>query len=496
LAARAARALRIFLWERNVVDLSSLAQASSLSETVDDERVTFPSYDRSRLVPAVVHLGVGGFHRAHQAVYFDQLAATGCSDWGVVGVGIRHPELGEVLEAQDHLFLVVERQGDRSTARIIGSMVDFLLLADDPSAVSQRMSDPRTRLVTMTITADGYRIDDEILERRESVFEPVVDALDARRRARRRPFTVLSCDNLPDSGAAAKRATMAIAARRSSKLAAWIDEHVCFPSSMVDRITPSTSDEVRERVNDEFDVEDAWPVVTEAFTQWVIEDCFSDGRPPLDLVGARFVDDVAPYKLVKSRLLNGTHSALGYLGYLAGHRRSDEAMADPHIARFIETLMRDEVAPLLPSDVAGMELEGYQHDLLERFANTEIADQLDRLCGRGSTKMVDYVLPSLHEARAQQRPHCLLTLVVAAWCRYLRGTDLAGVPIAIKDARLDQLQPLAQRMKDEPAGLLRREDIFGDLGRDEEFCAEIVQLVALLDDCGVHAAIAHCLGDA
>jgi mannitol-1-phosphate/altronate dehydrogenase len=265
---------------------------------------------------------------------------------------------------------------------------------------------------------------------------------------------------------------------------------------MVDRITPATSDEVRDRVTDEFDVEDGWPVVTEAFTQWVIEDCFSDGRPPLDRVGARFVDDVAPYKLVKSRLLNGTHSALGYLGYLAGHRRSDEAMADPQIARFIATLMHDEVAPLLPADVDGMELETYQRDLLERFGNTEIGDQLDRLCGRGSTKMVDYVLPSLHEARAQGRSHCLLSLVLAAWCRYLQATDLDGQPIEIKDARLDELQPLAVEVRNDPQALLQVEDIFGDLGRDPQFCADISRLVTLLDERGVHAAIASCLGDA
>jgi mannitol 2-dehydrogenase len=478
-----------------MVDLSSLAHATPVSEGVEDERVSFPNYDRGSLVPAVVHLGVGGFHRAHQAVYFDQLAATGCTDWGVVGVGISRPELGEVLEAQDHLFLVVERQGDRSRARIVGSMVDYLLLADDPEAVTGRMIDPQTRLVTMTITADGYRVDDEILARGNSVFVPVVDALDARRRAGAAPFTVLSCDNLPDSGAAAKRAALAIAARRSPELAAWIDEHVCFPSSMVDRITPATSDEVREQVTDEFDVEDGWPVVTEEFSQWVIEDCFSDGRPPLDQVGARFVDDVAPYKLIKSRLLNGTHSALGYLGYLAGHRRTDEAMADPQVARFVAALMRDEVAPLLPPDVDGMELTGYQHDLLERFGNTEIGDQLDRLCGRGSTKMVDYVLPSLHEARAAGRPHCLLSLVVAAWCRYLQGTDLGGRPIEIKDARLAELQPLAQRAAEDAGPLLQVEDVFGDLGRDDEFCAQISQLITVLDARGVHAAIAHCLGD-
>ncbi|MFN2561441.1 MAG: mannitol dehydrogenase family protein [Jatrophihabitans sp.] len=476
-----------------MVGLSSLAHAPTVGPTEDAEHVSFPSYDRDSLVPAVVHLGVGGFHRAHQAVYFDHLAASGCSEWGVVGVGISRPELGEVLEAQDHLFLVVERQGDRSRARVVGSMVDYLLLADDPAAVTERMADPQTRLVTMTITADGYRVDDE-MQQGDSVFVPVVEALDNRRQAGVAPFTVLSCDNLPDSGAAARRAVLAVAARRSPELVEWIDANVCFPSSMVDRITPSTSDEVRDQVQDEFNIDDGWPVVTEEFSQWVIEDCFSNDRPQLDRVGARFVDDVAPYKLIKSRLLNGTHCALGYLGYLAGYRRTDEAMADPQIDRFITALMRDEVAPLLPGDVAGMELDGYQRDLLERFGNTEIGDQLARLCGRGSTKMVDYVLPSVHEA--QDRPHRLLTLVVAAWCRYLQGTDLQGEPIEVKDARRDELQPLARTAGEDARPFLEVEGIFGDLARGEQFCAEINRLVRLLDERGVQAAIATCFEDA
>jgi mannitol 2-dehydrogenase len=451
--------------------------------------LAFPTYDRSALTPAVVHFGVGGFHRAHQAAYLDELAESGVTDWGVIGVGIQRPELGEVLSAQDNLFIVVQRGTEDSTARVIGSMVEYLLLAEDPAAVRARLVDPRIRLVTMTITGDGYAVDDGPEQRRDSLFAVLVDALDARRRAGVAPFTVLSCDNLPDSGAAARRAVLGVARRFGSGLAEWIERHVTFPSSMVDRITPSTAPADRDEIADEFQVVDRWPVVTEPFRQWVIEDSFCNDRPPLDRVGVRFVADVAPYKLVKSRLLNGTHSALGYLGSLAGYRRTDEAMGDPVLAAFVEHLMCDEIAPLLPADVPDMELAEYPARLLDRFRNPAIGDDLSRLCGRGSTKMPGYLLPTLHEARRDGRPRQLLTLAVAAWLRYLRGTDLAGCPVEVKDARADELRALAAAGGGDPRPLLALADIFGDLAGDEDFAAEVELLMKTLDARGVQDTV-------
>jgi mannitol-1-phosphate/altronate dehydrogenase len=342
----------------------------------------------------------------------------------------------------------------------------------------------------MTITGEGYAVDTGGSER-GSVFGPLVGALDARRRAGLPPFTVLSCDNLPDSGAAARRATTAVARRRSAELAEWIESNVCFPASMVDRITPHTSSEDREEISAEFAVRDQWPVVTEPFAQWIIEDRFSDGRPPLDTVGARFVSDVAPYKLIKTRLLNGTHSALGYVGYLAGHRTTAEAMADPRIARFVDHLMADEVAPGLPGNIPGMELHAYRGVLVDRFASPAIADPLSRLCRRGSTKMRDYVLPSLQDAAAEGRPRPLLTLTVAAWRRYLTGIDLAGEPIDVEDPRVDELRPLA---RDAAAALLAVSDLFGELGQDAGFVDEVERLGGVLEARGVSGAIDEILG--
>lgn len=473
------------------LDNAVLTPLPLCEDTLDQhpETVLVPTYDRSALAPAVVHVGVGGFHRAHQAVYFDELARCGITDWGVVGIGMHRPEMGEVLGSQDNLFTVVERGAEESSARVVGAMVDYLLFSEQRDAVRNRLSDPRTRLVTLTITGDGYTVPDSAEAAEDSIFPLLVDALDARRKAGVAPFTVLSCDNVPDSGEVAKHALLGCVGSENSELASWIEAEVAFPGGMVDRITPSTSPEDRDRIEQEFHVADRWPVVTESFAHWVIEDRFCNGRPPLDKVGARFVDDVAPYKLIKSRLLNGSHCALGYLGSLAGYECSDEAMTDPAIAAFLERLMRDEVAPLLPADVPGMELDQYCSSLLGRFANAAISDQLYRLAGRGSTKMPDYVLPTLFEARAKQSPSALLTLVVAAWLRYLRGVDLTGKRLDFKDARADELRALADRGDGDPRPLLALSDIFGSLAGDEEFAAEVQRLMSMIDDQGIQRTI-------
>ncbi|MEG8275318.1 mannitol dehydrogenase family protein [Streptomyces sp. AHA2] len=450
----------------------------SLLDAAHASGVTTPGYDRARLEPAVVHFGVGGFHRAHQEVYFDQLAELGFTRWGVVGVGMKRPEMGRVLDAQDNLFTVVERGGEESAAKVIGSMVEYLLLAEDRETVLTRLADPRIRLVTLTITADGYVLPDEPGQAGDTAFGLIVDALELRRRGRLAPFTVLSCDNLPDSAAATREAVLALAGRREAALAEWIAERVSFPGSMVDRITPSTTTGVRDEVEEDFRVGDRWPVITEPFTQWVIEDDFCNDRPPLDRTGALFVEDVAPYKLIKSRLLNGVHCALGYVGHLAGHRSTDEAMHDPSVAGFVERLMREEIVPLLPPDVRGMDLDAYCDSLLERLRNPGIGDPLARLCRRGSTKMPDYLLPSLHAAHAQDRPRALLAFAVAAWMRYLRGQDLDGAPIDVQDARAGELRDAALRGGDDPGPLLALTDVFGDLAGDAESVAVIRRSLA------------------
>jgi mannitol 2-dehydrogenase len=469
--------------------------------------VRVPTYDRSALTPSVVHMSVGGFSRAHQLVYFDDLAERGNTDWGVVGVGLHSPQMRDALAPQDNLFTVIERDAEGETARVIASMVDYVLAPEDPERVLALLADERTRLVTMTVTGTAYRIDphsgefepdDEAradLERPtepRSVFGYLVEALNRRRRAGLAPFTVLSCDNMPSNGEAARAAVVGYARLRDEVLARWIADNVAFPSSMVDRITPHTSPEERDTIADTFGVDDRWPVITEPFMQWIVQDAFCNGRPPLHDVGVRYVPDVGRYELMKTRLLNASHCAMGFLGQVAGHETTDQAVGDPVFSDYLHRLMGVEVIPLLPRP-DGIDLDDYARTLLRRFANPAIADRLQRVSRRGSSKMPNYLLPSLREAIAEQRPHELLTLAVAGWLRYLRGTDEAGRPIEIEDERREELSELARTSGGDPRPLLADRSLFGDLADDEDFAARVEAALHALDAAGVRTTMAACV---
>ena len=469
-------------------------------------RLVLPSYDRSALVPSVVHLSVGGFSRAHQLTYFDEIAQRGLSnEWGVVGVGLRSRSMKEALAPQDHLYTVVERSPDGERARVVGVMVDYHFAPDDPARVLDVLADPRTRMVTLTITDAAYRLDprtgefdadDEDVrwdlrhpDRPRTVFGFLVEALDRRRRAGLTPFTVVSCDNLHRNGRATRAAVSAFAAMRNPALARWITERVSFPSSMVDRITPHTSPQEREAVARRYGLDDRWPVITEPFSQWVIEDDFASGRPPLDEVGVRFVQDVGAYELMKTRLLNAGHCALGHLGSVAGYTSIDQLMVDDVFVDYVTRLMDDEVTPLLPQP-EGIDLAAYKRTLLLRFANPAIADGLDRLCRRASTKMAHHLLPSLRQALAEDRPFAMLALAVAAWFRYLGGWDDDGRRLVVDDPHAERLQQLAHRGGTDPGPLLGERSIFGDLGDDPRLVAVLGDFLERMDRDGVRATLA------
>jgi mannitol 2-dehydrogenase len=469
------------------------------------DRVQVPTYDRSALTPSVVHISVGGFHRAHQLVYFDELAERGiASDWGVVGVGLHTSAMRDALAPQDHLYTVVERDADAESARVVGAMLDYVFAPDDPDKVLQLLADPGIRLVTMTVTGTTYRVDAETgrfspddearadLEHPHepsSVFGYLVEGLDRRRRAGIAPFTVLSCDNMQANGDAARAAVVGFARLRDEVLARWIADSVCFPNSMVDRITPSTGPEERADVARRFGVDDRWPVITEPFSQWVVEDCFTADRPPLDEVGVRFVPDVSAYEVMKTRLLNASHSALGYLGALAGHGSTDEVMADDVLRDYVTQLMAEEIGPQL-SQPEGIDLTDYQRSLLRRFANPAIGDRLERLCRRGSTKVPNYLLPSVHQALRNDGPYELLALAVAGWFRYLGGNDDAGRPIEVQDAAAERLTALAADGGTDPRPLLGERSIFGDLREHPGFVAAVEEDLRMLARDGVRATVA------
>lgn len=477
------------------------------------DRLDVPTYDRSLLRPSIVHIGVGGFHRAHQGVYLDALARAGSREWGEVGVGLRCNRMRDVLTPQDWLYTVVEREGAEVTPRVVGSLRHYLFGPEAPQVVIEQLADPMTRLVTLTVTGDGYHlgVDGEFRDDDPSVladlrhpsaphtwFGYVVAALGRRRAAGLPGFTVLSCDNLPDSGAAARSAVLSYAEALDSSLAAWIEQNVTFPNSMVDRITPRTEPSFVRQFSRRYGVTDHAVIGTEPFSQWVIEDNFSQGRPPLEDVGARLVSDVTPFKLAKSRLLNGSHSAMAYLGYLAGHRTTSETVADPILNVYLRQLMREEIAPLLPP-VPRVDLEEYQATLIQRFSNSSISDPLSRLCGRGSTKVPSYLLPSLVERRRRGLRAPLLSLALAGWFRYLRGFDMSGCPIDVQDVRAADLGRRARLGGHNPAALLRDPTIMGSLANDDVARRDVAQALGDIDRLGplaaVRAALHHAQGD-
>ncbi|WP_245886278.1 mannitol dehydrogenase family protein [Kineococcus xinjiangensis] len=462
--------------------------------------VAVPRYDRDGLVPAIVHIGVGGFHRAHQQVYFDELCRrTGTPGWGVIGVGLHRPLMGQVLRAQDGLYTVVVRSAEGDEVRVVGSLVDYLFAPDDPEAVLGVLADERTRIVTLTITDTAYpdgevdvgldevRADVEHPEAPGTAFGYLVEALARRRGAGLPPLTVLSCDNVPHNGGATRAAVVSTARLRDPELADWIDQRVSFPSCMVDRITPETTPELREEVAARLGVRDAWPVVTEPFSQWIIEDDFCNGRPPLELAGAQFVEDVAPYSLLKTRLLNGVHSALGHLARLSGFGTAPEALADPVLRDYAVGYLH-EVAALLQAP-PGVDLAAYCDATIERLSNHRLADRIPRLCRRGSTKIPAYVLPSLRSALRRDAPRAHLVLATAAWMRALRGTDHRGRPFELDDADGLRLQPVARAAGTDPRPLLDRRDVFGSLGDDPRAVRELRGALEALDRDPLAAAV-------
>jgi mannitol-1-phosphate/altronate dehydrogenase len=467
-------------------------------------RLAPPSYDPASLRPGIVHLGVGNFHRAHQAAYLHDLAEQGISsDWGVVGVGLVSARL-RGLSTQDCLYSLIERSADGDRARTIGSLLRYLSGQNDPEAVLNALAAPTTKVVSLTVTGDGYKVDRDTGELDLADTEVVaelgdangprtvpgflVEALRRRRDRGLEPFTVLSCDNLPRNGATVRHCLRSYADLIDPALATWIDANTAFPSTVVDRITPQTTSDVRRQLASDLGLEDRFPVVTEPFSQWVVEDAFGDERPPLEEVGVRFVSDVAPYELFKKRLLNGAHCAISYLGLLAGYERIDEALKDPVVLGFARALMLEEIAPLV-SEPAGVTASDYVDTLLQRFANPMIADRLGRLAARGSTKMPSYLLPSLKDALAAKRPHGLLTLAVAGWVRYLQGVDVDGRTLEVEDRMADELRPLACAATHDARPLLAERSVFGDLGESAEFARELRDCVAEIEQSGARDAM-------
>jgi len=478
----------------------NLAQISTAGEA----QVKVPSYQRGDAVKeGIVHVGVGGFHRAHLAVYVDQLMQKhGVTDYAICGVGLQpfDATMRDVLASQNRLYTVIERSAKGSFANVVGSINSYLFAPDDREAVIAKMAHPDTHIVSLTITESGYYynenshdlisdhpdiqfdLDPANEKNPRTTFGFLYAALVRRQRQGLRPFTIMSCDNMQKNGAITRRMLTTFAHLRNPDVAQWISEHAHFPNAMVDRITPQTSPADKTSLADNFGIEDAWPVVTEPFMQWVIEDHFSDGRPPFEKVGVQIVKNVhhvEEFEKHKLRLLNGSHSAIGYPGQLAGFKYVHEVMEHPLLRKLVWQMMQEEVKPLLPA-ISGVDIDEYCKTLMERFSNPTIMDQLPRICLNASGKIPQFIMPSIAEATWVTGPFRRLCFVAAAWFHYLKGVDDNGKPFEVEDPMRDVLQAKARAGGTNPAELLSVKNLFGDdLRNDKRF---IQQITTALED--------------
>lgn len=469
-----------------------------------------PQYDRSAVTTGIVHFGFGNFHRAHQAMYLDLLMERGQAlDWGICGVGLMPGDaaMRDAMAAQDNLYTLVLKNPDGTLdPRIIGSVHEYLFAPDDPEAVLAKLVDPAVRIVSLTVTEGGYHIDRTTNRfdtgapaivadaghphRPATVFGYLVEGLARRRAAEIAPFTVMSCDNLPGNGDIARQAVVAFAGLVDAELAEWIADQVAFPNGMVDRITPTTTDADRALVAEQFGVIDAWPVMAEPYTQWVIEDEFPLGRPAFEQVGAQLVRDVRPYELIKLRLLNAGHQVLAYTGLLRGHTYAHEAMADEVVTAAVLSYMQEARATLEP--VPDVDIDRYIAQLLVRFGNPAIADTLARLATDGSDRMPKFVLPAVRANIAAGRPVPWGGAVVACWKACYEGGNESGARIEFLDPLADELRTRAAA--DDDHEFLRAESIFGDILDDEAFVTAYDAALRLLHAESVGALVARLSG--
>ena len=472
--------------------------------------VARPGYDRTALATGIVHLGIGAFHRAHMAAYTDAVLAAGDHRWGILGASLRSPDTRDALAPQDGLYTLAVRDAAGERLEVVGSVVRLLVAPEDPEALLAVMSAPETRIVSLTVTEKGYchapatgTLDERHPDVVHDLAHPeaprsapgfVVEALRRRRAAGLPFFTALCCDNLPHNGATLRRVLVRFAELRDPDLGRALAEGLRCPSTMVDRIVPATTDRDRAGIAAALGAEDAWPIATEPFTQWVIEDDFALDRPAWDRAGATFVRDVAPFELAKLRMLNGSHSTLAYLGYLAGHETVADTMAAPGFAALVRGLMLEEAAPTLPP-VPGLDLAAYADSLVERFRNPALRHRTWQIAMDGTQKLPQRLLGTLRDRLAAGASIDRLALGVAAWMRYATGRDERGEAIDLRDPLADELRRRTAGLEDARAiadSLLGLDAVFGrDLPTDRRFTEAVTAALSSLLREGAAATVAR-----
>ncbi len=476
--------------------------------------IILPSYDRTALKPGIVHLGIGAFHRAHQAFYTEAALNKFGGDWGIIGSSLRSASVRDQLVPQDCLYTLVERSGDGEKLQIIGAVLDTLVGPENPAALVVKMADTNIKIVSLTITEKGYCHDPatgnlnlfhpDIIHDLEHLDAPVsaigflVSALKHRFDNKQKAFTLLSCDNLPNNGEVLEKVVTQFAQKVSPEFAAWIKTNATFPCTMIDRIVPATTDEDRRdiearlAINGE-SVRDEAMVVCEPFTQWVVEDKFADGRPQWEKVGVLLVEDVRVFEKIKLRLLNGAHSTMAYTGYLSGFQYISEVMEQPAFVNLVKTYMAREAGETIVAP-AGFDIEAYKQQLRERFSNKALKHRTWQIAMDGSQKLPQRLLETLREQLADKGHIDILCLGVAAWIRYVSGVDEQRSAIEVSDPLVKELRAACDANHGNPAGMVKAvvgiQKVFGtDLINEARFVETTTQWLERFYAKGVLASV-------
>jgi len=471
--------------------MNRLSQAHIKSLPAD---VVLPTYDRAKLRAGIVHLGIGAFHRAHQAFYTEAVLNKFGGDWGIIGCSLRSASVRDQLAPQDGLYTLVERSGEGEKLQLIGAVLKNLVGPENPAELVGEMAQPNIKIVSMTVTEKGYchdpatgnlnfqhpdiQHDLKNLDQPKSAIGFLVAALNARFKAGVKSFTVLSCDNLPNNGEVLEKVVVQFAEVVSEELAGWIRTNTCFPSTMIDRIVPATTDQDRQDIEARIGLRDEGLVVAEPFSQWVIEDKFSDGRPQWEKVGALLVDDVRVFEKIKLRLLNGAHSTMAYTGYLSGFDYISEVMNETAFVNMVKLYMAREAGETL-SAPTGFDIEAYKQQLRDRFSNKALKHRTWQIAMDGSQKLPQRLLESLRVQLRANGHIDILCLGVAAWIRYVSGVDEKGNAIEVSDPLAVELRALCDANKGNPAATVRAivgvQKVFGsDLINEEKFIATTI----------------------
>ena len=425
--------------------------------------VSVYGYDKKALSPSIVHLGLGNFHRAHQAAYLDELLEKKTERRGIFEINLIPDSfpLDDILKEQNYLFTLITKSASaEEKVRIPGSILGYLNASGNRKAALEKIADNMTSIVTLTVTEGGYyflRKTGEIDSRNEAVRrdlehsdEPktaagcLAAALALRYKNGRNPLTIMSCDNIPSNGTVLKNCVSFFCRELYPEILPWVEDQVSFPCSMVDRITPVTTPALIKELEDHYGISDRWPVCGEDFCQWILEDNFKTPVPPYGEAGVQIVKDVEPYELMKMRLLNGSHVALAYSSYLLGCRKVDEAITQPLIKKFIRKHYMEEVTPTL-APVPGIDLAVYKDTLVKRFSNKNIGDTILRLCSEGSSKIPNFIMNPLSDAIRRGLPHDAIIFALVCWARFLEGKDEQGQPIPLEDVNGPALSEAARR---------------------------------------------------